>query len=140
MFISLCLFAVFAVGFTVQAYAKESVRTAEYISIEPLWSHTISIAAGLEINNGRATMAGSVIGRSGTESISVNARLDRINANGTITNIGSWNNLNTTGNTWSWERVHYVARGHDYRLTLTATVFRNGESETVSMSRTTRAN
>jgi len=84
-------------------------------------------------------MTGSVIGQPGTTRITVNAALDRINANGTVTPIGSWNNLQSNGQIWMWERVHYVARGHNYRLTLTATVLRNGVSETVSVSRITFA-
>jgi len=94
----------------------------------------------LDIVNGRATMSGTVMEQIGTERISVNARLERVNPNGTTTQIGSWNNLQATGFFWAWERVHFVERGHDYRLTLTATVFRNGTSETVSTSRTTKAN
>ncbi|MCL2576490.1 MAG: hypothetical protein FWE27_00360 [Defluviitaleaceae bacterium] len=85
-------------------------------------------------------MSGTVMEQIGTERISVNARLERVNPNGTTTQIGSWNNLQATGFFWAWERVHFVERGHDYRLTLTATVFRNGTSETVSTSRTTKAN
>jgi len=95
----------------------------------------------LSINNsGRATMSGTVVANPGTESITVDAVLERMNANGTVTYIGSWRGLRTNGNTWAWERPHYVVRGHDYRLTLTVTAVRNGVSETTSLSRTTRAN
>jgi len=104
------------------------------------WTNTASIFVHLSINNGRALMAGTVVGNAGTESITVNAVLERENPNGSFTHIGSWNNLRTNGNTWAWERPHMVARGHNYRLTLTATVVRNGVSEVVSLSRTTWAN
>ncbi|MCL2225402.1 MAG: hypothetical protein FWB96_10605 [Defluviitaleaceae bacterium] len=140
VFFSLCLLTMLVVGLPTPTYANEPVQTFSYVPIEPLWTHTVSAVAGLEITNGRALMSGSVIGRPGTERISVNARLERINPNGSFAHIGTWNNLSATGTIWVWERPHYVARGHDYRLTLTATVFRNGTSEIVSISRTTRAN
>ncbi|MCL2225895.1 MAG: hypothetical protein FWB96_13080 [Defluviitaleaceae bacterium] len=112
MLISLCLTLVLCVGFLpARAYGTDVVHTSGFIPIEPLWAHTISIAATMEINNGRALMTGSVIGRPGTERISVNARLDRVNANGSLTHIVSWNNVQATGSVWTWERSHGVATG-----------------------------
>jgi len=113
-----------------------------YIGIQPHWSHTTSILVNLNINNsGRATMTGMVVGNVGTTHISVNASLERINPNGTATVIATFNNISQEGSMWIWERPHHVARGHDYRLTLTSTVFRNGTSETIShSSRVVRAN
>jgi len=122
-----------------QVYADQVQHQVGTIPIEPFWTHTHSMIVSLDIVNGRATMTGSVTGRVGTERISVDALLERVNPNGTFSQIGSWRNLNATGFFWSWERVHHVATGHDYRLTLTATVFRNGTSETVSTSRISRA-
>ena len=57
-----------------------------------------------------------------------------------VTRIVTFSNLNVNGNIWAWQRNHMVARGHYYRLTLTATVVRNGVSEVVSLSNTARAN
>lgn len=149
---SLCMFLIVISGLPVNAYAEQGIsnlpahvyaeqpdKTADYIPIMPLWSHTFSIGVSLNINNGRALMTGSVIGQPGTERISVNARLERLNSNGTTTHIASWNNIQSTGMIWTWERPHHVARGHYYRLTLTSTVFRHGTSETVSVSRISRA-
>ena len=110
-----------------------------YMMIGPRWSQTLLIIVFLDIQNGRAEMAGSVQGKRGTERISVNARLERVNPNGTTTRVGSWDNINVNGSLWAWSRIHHVARGHNYRLTLTSTVFRDGASETVSLSRTTFA-
>jgi len=103
------------------------------------WTNTASIFVHLSIDNGRAMMGGTVIGNTGTESITVNAVLERVNPNGTFTHIGSWNNIRANGDVWAWERPHMVARGHYYRLTLTATVARNGVNEVVSLSRTSWA-
>jgi len=122
-----------------QVYADHVQHQFGTIPIEPFWQHTVSMFVSLDIVNGRATMAGSVTGRVGTERISVDALLERVNPDGTTTQLGSWRNLQSTGFFWAWERVHHVTRGHDYRLTLTATVFRNGTSETVSTSRTSWA-
>jgi len=123
------------------AYARDLLESAN-IEIQPFWSHTSTINVNLNINNsGRATMTGMVVGNSGTTHISVNATLERINPNGTATTVATFNNIRQEGSWWVWERPHYVARGHDYRLTLTSTVFRNGQSETLShSSRVVRAN
>ena len=143
MFITLCILSLLSLIAPIHVYAEaETVAHEEaYIELEPLWDNTARMSVGLLINNsGRATMSGSVIGNPGTTSITVNAVLQRVNSNGTLTHIASFNNIRAEGEIWVWERPHYVARGHDYRLTLTATVVRNGTSEVVSLSRTTRAN
>jgi len=112
------------------------------MEIKPFWSNTAFMSVILHINNnGRAILSGSVIGNSGTRSITVNAVLERVNPNGTHIHIVSFNNLRATGIIWDWERSHYVARGHLYRLTLRATVVcRNGTSEVVTISWMERAN
>ena len=142
MLVMLCLVALASIGFSANAYAKAMAATEDsaYVEIDPLWEHTTLITVNLPITNGRAILAGSVIGNTGTTSISVNAVLERVNPNGTFTHIVSFNNIRANGDIWVWERPHYVARGHYYRLTLTATVFRHGTSEVVSVSQTTRAN
>lgn len=103
------------------------------------WMNIMLFDAHLSISSGRAFMTGTVIARSGTESITVNAALVRINANGTTTHIWSQNGLQTNGDTWIWERPHHVARGYDYRLTLTVTAVRDGVSETATRSHTAHA-
>ena len=140
VFVLLCLLTALYGGFSARAYAGNSAYAFDYVYIQPFWTHITLISAGLRIDNGRATMTGMVQGRSGTERISVNAVLERVNANGTTSQVGSWSNIQATGAIWVWDRQHNVTRGYDYRLTLTATVFRNGASETVSESRTARAN
>lgn len=135
-----CLCMLILLSLPVHTYAGTSAlpfRDSSMLS----WQNVVSISANLSINNsGTATVSGSVIANPGTESITVNAVLERVNPNGTLTNIASWNGLRTNGNTWAWETTRSVVRGHDYRLTLTVTAVRNGVSETVSISRTTRAN
>ena len=141
MLIALCVASLLSLIAPIYLHAETREIAHEEVLIEPLWDNTLHVTVGLLINNnGRATMSGSVIGHAGTTSITVNAVLERANSNGTFTHIASFNNIQVEGDIWVWERPHYVARGHDYRLTLTATVVRNGTSEVVSLSRTTRAN
>lgn len=128
------IFLGLTLSFTLFAYASES-KEVLMLEVSPFWSHTAGITANLNINNnGRATMSGTVVGNPGTTHIIVEAVLRRVNPNGTTTNIVTISGIRAEGNVWAWERPHYVARGHDYRLTIYSTVYRNGESESVSMS------
>ena len=140
-FIVIGLIWLVSFGFITQVYAREPKETT-WVEVEPFWTHTAGINVNLNFFvNGRATMAGSVIGNPGTTHIIGNAVLERMNANGTFTQVASFSNIRAEGNIWVWERNHYVARGHDYRLTITSTVFRNGTSETItSIGRVVRAN
>jgi len=123
---------------SVNVYAGETTQSViEKPSLR--WSIIASIHVVLAIENGRAVMNGMVVANRGTESITVDAELVRINSNGTTTHIWSQSGIRTNADSWLWERVHHVARGHDYRLTLTATAVRDGVSETVSLGKTSRA-
>ena len=97
----------------------------------PFWSHTATINAITSINNGRVTFAGSVIGNPGTSHIVVDMILDRINPNGTRTQMTRINNIRQEGNVWAMERHHNVARGHYYQHTMVVRVTRNGSTETI---------
>jgi hypothetical protein len=140
IFAALC-FAILMCGvlpISVQATARSPHYGPIFI---PFWENTAAITVDLYINrNGRATLTGTVIGNPGVEHISGTAVLERINANGTTTHVHTWNNIRGNGNVWMWEGFRYVARGQQYRFTLTAVVTRNGVNETVSLSRTAWAN
>lgn len=123
----------------VHAESVSQSQSSGYIEIVPFWTNILSIGTHLTIENGQLNIIASVDGNFGTESITVSAVLERANANGTFTSVGSWNNMRTQSFTWRWESSQVVARGYDYRLTLTVTVFRNGISETVTESKTVRA-
>jgi len=139
-FMVLCVIIIITTLLPVSVYAGNTHQTGgEDFILMPRWSNILSIGTHLTIENGTANIAASVIGNFGTESITVSAVLDRANANGTFTNVASWNNMRANEVTWGWEATQNVARGHDYRLTLTVTVVRNGVSETVTVSRTERA-
>jgi hypothetical protein len=135
----LSLLAVLALG-GISAYAGQQpisdvvIEPAEISLVSPFWANTSHVAATLSFDNGRASLGGSVLGHPGTTNISVNAVLERRNANGTYSFVNSWPNLNARGEFWMWSTNHWVARGHTYRLTLNATVYRNGFGENVSLS------
>jgi len=143
MLAALCLVFFASIATAAQVYARpidSTVHGNNFVEIEPIWANVAMIMVDLRIDNGRANLSGFVLGNHGTTSISVNAVLERINPNGTLTHIVAFNNIRVNGDIWDWERPHYVARGHTYLLTLTATVVRNGVSEVVSLSRTAWAN
>ena len=129
LLISTCLALLFSITCLMPVRAEAIVDIA-IVDIDPLWQNTAGITVGLTFRpTGRAYMLGTVTGNIGTERISVYALLERVNANGTTTRMGSWTGITVEGRTWTWQRPHYVALGHYYRLTLTATVSRNGIDE-----------
>lgn len=55
------------------------------------------------------------------------------NSDSTYTAVKTWNGLEAaTGNMLIFDSTYYVTTGYTYRLTITATVYRNGTGETVS--------
>jgi len=131
--ILLCLVIALSVVLPMQTTAGQVQND---VSISPLWAHIHLFNATLSFDNGRASMTGRLFAQPGTSSIAVEAVLERINANGTTTQVSSWSNLGTNSATWMWNESTTVIRGFNYRLTLTATVTRNGTSETATQSMT----
>lgn len=133
-------------GTTIQAQAAthEAIMSEptekSIVAPAPSWQHVSAISVGLQFNNGRGTLSASVIGLTGTTNINGSIVLEQLNANGTYTHVTSWNNLRASGNIFLWGTDFYVARGYTYRMTVTATVVRNGTSETISQSNTAYAN
>jgi len=60
------------------------------------------------------------------------AVLERLNSNGTYTQVTTWNNLSASGSFFMFDTSYYVSRGYTYRFTITATAYINGVGETVS--------
>jgi len=103
------------------------------IEITPFFSNLQSMWTSMSFNNsGRATMSIAVFGHPGAAGIVLTARLDRVNANGTLTRMADFGPFHSPTDMLIWTRDHFVARGHYYRLTSTTTVTRNGTNETVS--------
>jgi len=121
--------------FDFTAFEDTGEKINDFIEIAPFWSNIETMWAMLSFNNsGRGNLEGFVIGNPGTTNITVTASLDRINANGTTTRIADFTTPHSNSRIWAWERPHFVARGHYYRLTLNATVTRNGIRESASIS------
>jgi hypothetical protein len=137
--VAVCLALLFSMAGLAPAVAMTAqTDNNDMAVIDPFFQNIASISVGLTINNGRASMSGSVSGHVGVQYITVDAVLVRHNANGTTTHIGTWQTSNN-GRTWAWTHAHQVTRGFNYTLTLTATITRNGVDETVTVSRTTWA-
>lgn len=106
----------------------------------PDWLNTHLISIEMSFNNGRGALSSTVIGQPGTTNIEVTAVLERLNANGTYSHVNTWHGLTASGNVWLWSTDYFVARGHTYRLTINATVHRNGIAEHISVCSSRFAN
>ena len=80
----------------------------------------------------KAFCGASVIGNPGTTRITGKVVLARKNVNGTYTTVKKWSGLETTGNKLLFDKTYNIAADYTYRLTITATVYRNGTSEKVT--------
>jgi len=100
--------------------------------LELQWTHVESVSVWLTIPNGKALCSSIVNGQPGTTRITGIAVLSRKNANNTYTKVKTWSNLETLGSRLIFDETYFVATGHTYRLTMTATVYRNGDNETIT--------
>nr|WP_314461341.1 hypothetical protein [uncultured Clostridium sp.] len=96
------------------------------------WASTSSIDINLSFNGSKAICGACVQGWSDVKKITGTAVLSRKNSNGTYTTVKTWNGLSVAGNRLIFDNIYYVTRGYTYRLTMTATVYRNGIGEKVS--------
>ncbi len=113
-------------------YAADNPEGAAAVNPSPQWDNTTSIEVNLSVPNGKAICGVIVIGKPGTTEITGQAVLARKNSNGTYTNVKTWSNLRAVGDVFTLDGVYYVDPGYTYRLTATATVYRNGTGETVT--------
>lgn len=125
------VFCVCVLGLSSFAHADEHI---DYVGISPLWTHISSIRASLSINNGRAVMSGRVTGHTGTTHIITDVVLYRVNSDGTSTPVFTFRDIRAEGAIWLWEAVRFIPRGHDYQVTVYATVFRHGTSQSGAVS------
>lgn len=122
-------------AFAASDYLNVPVDTFEVDTLDiPVakWSNTSSIDINLSFNGSKAICGACVQGWSDASNITGTAVLSRKNSNGTYTTVKKWSNLKTTSNRLIFDNSYYVSRGYTYRLTITATVYRNGNGETVS--------
>lgn len=118
--------------------ASSQITEAE-AEMQPLWQNISDVTVNLSITNGKAELAAAVDSYQGVNKITATAVLERLNSNGTYTEISRWDNLRS--DTWylNWTSTRYVARGYTYRFKFTATAYKDGIGETVSASKSARA-
>lgn len=107
--------------------------------IQPFWSNTSLMAVVLSITDGRAVLSATVEGYSGVTKITAVAVIERLNSDGTYTEIERWDNISSDNRDLDWTSTRYVAKGYTYRFTFSATVYKNGYSEPVSGSKSAKA-
>ena len=99
---------------------------------QPCYTDTNRTKITLSFSSGKATCSGTIIGKSGTNSIT-NCAVTLTASNGDV--IASWNNLSSTGTILAFTKTTSdITKGETYTLSVIATVNRNGSSETVSDS------
>lgn len=115
------------IGFTTTA--------AEVEEIEPFWQNAAAITLDMSRNGGTVTSSGRIAGQAGTTAISASFTLARQNANGTFTNVDSWT-ASSNSMLVSSSRSTTGQSAGTYRLSVSASVTRNGTIETVFESHT----
>ena len=87
------------------------------------------INADLSFTGTRADCAATVVAVSGTDYITATVTLKRKNGDGSYTTIKTWSGLYSAGNTLNFSSYRYVTSGYDYRLTISATAYKDGDSD-----------
>jgi len=120
-------------GMFVSAQSAPVEFNSDFIEIMPLWENVSSISLDLSYRNGNIGGVATIRGAAGTTSINATLTLERRTIFGTWTTVDTWTgSSNDTRLTVSGTAPG--SRGVTYRLTVTATVVRNGVSETVTTS------
>ena len=114
-------------------YSAIAVTQREEFVIDPLWDNAATISLDMTFSNGTITSTGRVNGKNGTTAISATFVLARRNANGTFTEVDKWSAKNgSIAMLLSTSRSTRNQSAGTYRLSVTASVTRNGKVETVS--------
>jgi len=125
------------VGF-VGSYSASGVTSRQEHGVELLWENVASIFLDMKFSNGIITSTGTVTGKSGTTAISATFILERRNTNGTFTEVDRWTaNHGSITMLLSTSRSTRNQSAGTYRLSVIATVTRNGKLETVTGNHTT---
>ncbi len=107
--------------------------TVTVVAIEPRYSDTNSVSAGLGFSGTTAICDISIHGADGTTSIS-NINITLEDSNGNV--VAKWLNLSSTGKKYTfYETVANLTKGETYKLIVNANINRNGKKEPVSESK-----
>lgn len=92
------------------------------------WSNVNSISAVVSFSDNTAECYSSIVGVSGTTNISATFTLER-KVNGSFTSVKSW--TQTASSVLTFTESYAVTKGYTYRLSVSANILRNGNSEKV---------
>lgn len=105
--------------------------TANAENIHPYYTDTNRVQLTLTFSSNNATCSGTISGKTGTTSIT-NCTITITDSNGIVA--ASWDGISSNSSVLTFKRTASVTKGETYTLSVTATVNRNGSSETVSGS------
>lgn len=127
--VALLCAVVMVVGLGVTASAFVSPDT-----MQPNYVNTASVKSVLTFSGALAECEASVTGLSGTTLITATIKLDKINSNGTLSNVETWSGLYAKGDYLSFMDSRNCVRGNTYRMTVDTIVTRNGYIERIVTS------
>ncbi len=131
--IAVILMLIILVALSGQALAAGNAEAPAFGAVAPLWVDVNQAGANLKCTGNLASCSAYVIGKTGTNRITGKAVLARRNSNGSYTTVRTWSNLVSSSCYLDFSGSHYVTTGYTYRLAFTATVYRNGSSETIAV-------
>jgi|GEM_PF-1197365 len=108
------------------------VASMQYIPIQPFWQNVNSATVRLSFSGTTAHCSSTIVGLSGTSSISATMKLQRVNGN-TVTTVSTWNH-SVNGNRLVISESATINTSNTYRLVVDATVVRNGVSESITIT------
>ena len=115
-----------------QTQDQSAVKIGEDFIVTPMWTNVNDITLLLGFKDGKAHCHGDINGFKGTTSISATFKLERKIPAG-WSHVKTWT-ASTNSDFLSFYDSHSAIQGYRYRFSVTATVVRNGISETVSAS------
>jgi len=111
----------------------ESEASMGYIDIAPFWDNVNNISLSMGYRGDAIGCSGIIRAATGSTSISATFTLARRTVFGTWTTVETWT-ASSNSSLLTWSGSAPGSRGITYRLSVTATVVRNGVSETVTTS------
>lgn len=112
--------------------AGEKAINGDEVIIQPFWMNAESATSFLSFTGKTANCGASVVGMTGTTKISATITLEQ-KVNGSYSAVKTWTD-SVSGSTLNFSNTYSVTSGYTYRLSVSATVTRNGVPESVSAS------
>ena len=133
MFLGVILLFIQGIPLSAQSTQSEASLIEVYENFAPFWTNVNYISLDLYYENGNAQNFASIVGATGTTSINATFTLERQTIFGNWTTVQTWTSR-ASGSSLTFFETASASKGNKYRLSVTATVVRNGVSETVSTS------